>query len=118
MDKTDSVSIHHRNIRVLALEIYKVLHGHSPPILNEIFTPSQCKYDLRRNDKLERRRVNSVRFGTETISFLGPKIWDIVPNNIKRSETLQIFKAKIKKWIPRDCPCRLCKTYIAQIGFI
>ena len=118
LDKDNSVSIHQRNVRVLALEIYKVLYNHSPPILNDIFIPSQHNYDLRRNDTLERRRVNSVRFGTESISFLGPKIWDMIPKDIKESETVQIFKAKIKKWIPRDCPCRLCKTYIAQIGFI
>ena len=32
-------SIHHRNIQKLATEIYKVLHGFSPPILNDTFVP-------------------------------------------------------------------------------
>ena len=32
--------------------------------------------------------------------------------------TLADFKAKIKTWVPENCPCRLCKTYIHQMGFI
>ena len=55
---------------------------------------------------------------TESISFLTPKIWEILPNEIKDSDTLQIFKAKIKKWVPVEFPCRLCKVYLPQVGFI
>ena len=99
-------------------EIYKVLQGISPPLLNEVFVPRQRSYDLRGDNFLERRRVKSVRYGTESISFLAPKIWEILPNEIKDSATLQIFKTKIKTWVPVDCPCRLCKLYLPQVGFI
>ena len=89
--------MHHRNIQKLATEIYKVFHGFSPPILNDIFVPVSRPYNFRRNDTLQRRRVNSVRHGTESVSFLGPKIWDLVPSDIKLSQSLSIFKRKIKK---------------------
>ena len=118
LTKDRSVTIHHRNIRALAIEIYKVMQGISPPLLNEVFVPRQCNYELRGNNFLERRRVKSVRYGTESISSLAPKIWEILPNEIKDSDTLQIFKAKIKKWVPVECPCRLCKIYLPQVGFI
>ena len=39
-----------------------------------------------------------------------------MPNNIKYSNSLSKFKKLLKSW--KLCPCRLCKTYIAQIGFI
>ena len=58
--------------------------------------PRQCNYDLRGNNFLE-RRVKSVRYGTESISSLAPKIWEILLTEIKDFDTLQIFKAKIKK---------------------
>ena len=118
LEKDNSVSIHHRNVQKLAIEIYKVLHGFSPPILNDIFVPVSRPYNFRWNDTLQRRRVNSVRHGTESVSFLGPKIWDLVPSDIKLSQSLSIFKRKIKKWVPLQCPCRLCKIYLQHVGFI
>ena len=71
--KDRSVTIHHRNLRALAIEIYNVIHGISPQLLNEVFMPRQCNYDLRGNNFLERKRFKSVRYGTESISFLAPK---------------------------------------------
>ena len=41
-----------------------------------------------------------------------------VPENIKSFELLNVFKSKIKYWIPNHCSCRICKTYIGQVGFI
>ena len=37
LTKDRSLTIHHRNIRALAIEIYKVMQGISPPFLNEMF---------------------------------------------------------------------------------
>ena len=118
LDRENSVTIHHRNIRTLAIETFKVLHWLSPPLLNEVFVERNWNYNLRGNNFLNRRRVNSVRYGTESVSFLGPKIWDILPKDIKNSATLNAFKEKIKNWVPQECPCRICKTYVSQVGFI
>ena len=110
LDKDNSVTIHHRN-RTLAIKTFKVLHGLSPPLLNKVFVERNCTYNLPGNNFLNRRRVNSVRYGTESVSFLAPIIWDILPKEIKNSQTLNAFKSKIKNWVPRECPFRLCKTY-------
>ena len=52
------------------------------------------------------------------MSFLGPKIWELFPSNFKDSENLNFFKSNIKSWKLENCPCRLCRLYIAGIGFI
>ena len=83
-----------------------------------MFVSRQFNYELCGNNFLERRRVKSVRYGTESISSLAPKIWKILHNEIKDSNTLQIFKVKIKKWVPVECPYRLCKIYLPQVGLI
>ena len=53
-------------------------------------------YQLRNNNPFKRRGVNSAWHGTESVSYPGPKIWDLVPNEIKESESLNAFKSKIK----------------------
>ena len=42
--------------------------------------------------------VKSVYHGTESISYLGQKIWDILPDKLKNIENLELFKKDIKTW--------------------
>ena len=39
--------------------------------------------------------------GTETLKFLGPKIWALVPNEIKQIEILEKFRNARKQWKPK-----------------
>ena len=64
------------------------------------------------------RPIRTVYFGSETLSCLGPKIWELIPENFKTLESVASFKTEIKKWKPDSCPCRLCKNYIHQVGFV
>ena len=73
-------------------------------------------YDIRNREIFYTRPVRSVYHGTE--SYLAPKIWELVPESIKSAESLSVFKIRIKKWKPENCPCRLCRSYIPQVGFV
>ena len=46
--------IDHRNIKAMAIEIYKVMQRISPHFLNEVFVTRQCNYDFRGNNFLEK----------------------------------------------------------------
>ena len=105
-------------MQALATEMFKIHRVLSPDILREILVPKISLYNLCKNNTFERRQVHSVYHGTESLSFLGPKIWHLVPLELKQLESLEVFKLKIKKWIPFECPCRLCRTYIQQVGFV
>ena len=97
LNKDNSVSIHHRNLQALATEMFKIHRDLSPDILREIFVPKMSFYNLRRNNTFERRQVHSVYHSTESLSFLGPNIWNLVPLELKQLEILEVFKLKIKK---------------------
>ena len=75
LEKDRSFSIRHKNIRGLAAEIYKFLHDLSPSIINNIFKVNQTiPYDLRKRNVLQITNPNSVKYGTESISYIPPKI--------------------------------------------
>ena len=118
LDLDESMSIHHRNIQKLAIEMFKIKNNLSPPLMQEMFKDNTNTYDFRNKRCWEPTNVRTVHYGTETISYRGPKTWDMVPQNIKDSLSLAEFKSKIKSWKPNDCACRLCKTFILQLGFI
>ena len=116
--KDNSVTIHTRNIQLLAIEMYKIKNKISPDFICEIFPKSNAVYKTRASSDFIRPRVNTVLWGTETIRNLGPKIWDILPANIKEAPTLNSFKVKVKQMKTFNCPCRLCKVYLPNIGFV
>ena len=118
LTKNGSFSIHHKNLQKLATEMYKNLNNYSPKISKMIFQLSENTYNLRNKNPFQLPRVISVNNGTETISYRGPRTWDLVPNNIKTSKNLSEFKTKIKEWKPVGCKCRLCKEYISDLGFL
>ena len=103
LQKDNSFTVHERNIQALAIEIYKVVNGHSPKIMNEIF---QLKENSIYCSKFpfKSRNVRTVAYGTETLSYLGPKIWSLIPDTIKAAKSLNEFKSKIKLWKPVNCP--------------
>ena len=84
--------------------MFKFHRGLSPEILRGTFVPKTILYNLRKNDTFERRQVHSVYHGTKSLSFLGSKIWDFVPVELKQSKSLDSFKLKIKNWIPFAYP--------------
>ena len=90
--------------------MFKIKNIMAPEFLKEIFNDRTVPYNLRRTSHFSSRNIHSVYNGSESISFLGPKIWDLVPQDVKLSEPVTIFKNKIKKWVPRGCPCRLCRS--------
>ena len=103
---------------MLATELHKVLHGFAPELMKDILKKRNVTNNFRKISTFETRNIKSVYNGSETIFFIGPKLWELWPSNIKDPENLNILKSNIKSWKPEYCPCRLCRLYIADIGFI
>ena len=112
-----SFTIHHKNVQTLAIEMYKVTNDISPVIMKDIFVLKQnCRYNTR--GIFLTNNIRTEHYGKESLSFLGPIIWSIIPHDIKTSTSLKDFKQKIRKWKPDKCPCKLCRTFIAGVGYI
>ena len=118
LEKSGSVSIHHRNIQLLAVEIFKSLNNLSPSIMTEIFKFKETNYEFRTGIQLQSTLPHTTNYGIDSVSHLASNIWRQVPGEIKSCNTLNNFKRSIKTWTPPTCPCRLCKVYICGVGFV
>ena len=106
-------------MQFLATETSKTKNDLSAEIMKDVFELKEPSYSLRsKGNYFVRGNVKTTHYGIQSIKYLAPKIWDLVPDQIKHCGSLTKFKHFIKSWSPSDCPCRLCKTYIAQVGFI
>ena len=107
LDIDNSVTVHQKNLQVLVPEIYKVKNGIAPDIINDIFELQNPSYNLRSScNQFSRENVKAVHYGIQSVRYIGPKIWELVPNNIKYSNSSSKFKKLIKSWkpeAPADC---------------
>ena len=108
LERDNSITVHQRNLIKLCIEMFKVKNGLSPMPIQELFPTQPNTYNLRNNRISEVPNVRTVSYGIETMRYRGPKTWDLLPEDIKESNTLAEFKAKIKNWKSTGCTCRLC----------
>ena len=99
LGKDGSVSVHNQNLQILATEMCKIKNDLAPLIVT--ISP-----------------IRTVYHGSESITFLGPKIWNILPERLENTNSVEAFKLQIKKWKPENCSCRLCKVYVQNVGFV
>ena len=116
--KDNSITVHDQNIKLLALEMFKVKNDIQPNVLGRFVTHHEHNYDSRQNTQFLRDKVNSNTYGLESIRILGPKIWELLPQWMKLIENINSFKDKIQRWKVENCPCKLCKVYVHEVGYL
>ena len=79
--KDKSLSFHHRNIHLVAIEVFKAKNDLSPPFMKEIFITSESR-KTRSGDKLSRPHINNVNTGERTLQNFAAIIWNtMIPKN-------------------------------------
>ena len=86
--------------------------------MTDIFTLRKIPYNICSVRLFRSENPRSMHFGVDAIAFRASQLWQKVPIAIKDSSSLEIFKAKIKLSTCNDCPCNLCKRFIANVGYI
>ena len=107
--KDKSFTIHQRNIQSLAIELFKVKRNLSNVIMSNILKIRALTYNLRSQTDFVRGCVNIRRYGLNALSYFAPKVWDMIPSEIKNINSLQKLKTEIRKWAPENCSCYLCR---------
>ena len=115
--RDNSFTVHENNIKKLMVELYKVVNGLSSQIFCELFTKSNINNNLRVTSEFALPTIRTEHYGRNSLTYFGPLIWRSLPIEIKNSESLTKFQTLIKYWKP-VCPCKLCKTYIPELGFL
>ena len=73
--------------------MYKACKDRPPPIITELFEKwNEHQYNLRHNLQFTKPAVTSV--------YHGPKIWNILPDRLKKIDSLGASKTAIKSWKP------------------
>ena len=84
LQKDNSVIIHQQNLQVLAIEIFKAKNDLSPEIMKEVFELKEPSYGLHsKGNCFVYGNVKTCHYGIQSRKCLAPKIWNLVPDQIK-----------------------------------
>ena len=116
--KSNSVSVHQRNLQLLLTEIYKTVNNLNPSFMAEVFVTKDVPYNLRGSNNLALPRARTNLYGIDTIRFVGQQLWQTLPREIKESQSLEIFKRNTKTIKTFECSRKLFKNFISNLGFL
>ena len=64
----------------------------------------KCNYEI--------PSTKTVSYGLESIRYLSPKIWKLIPDELKELKSLKLFKEKVKGLKFENWPSKLLKLRI------
>ena len=102
LGKAGTTTLLIQRFRLIALTVSKSLHGLNPPCLNNLFTPKSVPYEMRDSSLLEQSRCRTTQFGLRSISYIGAKLWNDLPNDFKETSDFKDFKRILHTWTGPD----------------
>ena len=77
LELDNSLSIHHRNIRLLSIELYKVKHNLSNQVMSELFNLRNINYYFGLQTDFELGAIYTTTYGLRPLKHFAPKIWKL-----------------------------------------
>ena len=115
LKRDKSVTIHHRNIQSMAIELFKVKQNLSNSMLSNIFPTRSINYNLRSQTDFIRSNTSTSQYGLNSMRcFCIEGVVDDSNGNQKLVPIVS-FKEKIRKWEP---VVTLCLPYIHNLGYV
>ena len=64
--------------------------------MKDLFTTRNTNYQLRGSNILSLPRINTTSYGSKSIRYFGPKIWNFLDDNLRTPPDFQSFKKFIR----------------------
>ena len=75
-------------------------------------------YSLRNFQVFQTENPCSLKYGLDAIPYRSNQLQTQVPIDIHEAASRALLKNCIKTWRCEDCPCRSCKIFIQDVGYI
>ena len=101
LNKSGKKSMKIRRTETLAIEMFKTMNELNPHFMKTIFT-SKINSRVRPFDLLV-KSCSTEKYCSKSFIALGPKMWNALPEKIKKETSFSKFKEYIKSWSGRTC---------------
>ena len=92
----NDITIHHRNIQILMIALFKTRYDLAPPIMVSMLNRRTICYHFRNLQEFQSERKKSVFYGLDDRAL---KLWTNLPEKSKQTKTVSLFKSDVRRWI-------------------
>ena len=83
----------------ISSSVFKFFENKCPSYMKDIYAPSLLtRYNTRNSHNKLIQPFRKTNIGQNSISYIGPSVWNILPDNLKMSNTLNTFKHNLKRY--------------------
>ena len=112
LTKDNSVSIRHRKIALLTIELCKAENNLSSQPILDLFQRREVNYNIHSQKDFLLRSVNTSSYCLKSLRYLEPKFQNLVPLDILPTNSFSQFTRKIKSCVLHGWHFLLYYTYI------
>ena len=99
------ICLYQKRVIATCSEIYKTRNNLNPAYMHDIFAQRPSNYPTRKPSDMFIPEGNRKTLGINSMRIEGSKLWNLLPESIKVSPSLTIFKQRIKKHSLPYCKC-------------
>ena len=89
----------------ILIETFNILNRNSSPQIEEKIRPRiNTRYNMRSNDKGELHIIDKPLKSCTGFTYMAGKLWNLLPEEVRRISEPDPFKVKIKAWIEESIP--------------
>ena len=113
--KNSSVTLNQRNLQKLMTEIFKVKTGIAPELMKGVFEFADVPDNLRNQSKCN-RSISCTEVMPLKRHLLLVQNYGTDSSETTNYKAFEEFKVQIKSWVPKNCPCKICRLFIKHVG--
>ena len=99
LQANNEITTHQRNLQVLMVEVFKIINGFAPPMMEDFFLFCENAHNIRNFQIISNESKKSIRwYRLETMKYRTSLLWANLPEKYKTGTSLNSFKTKIKAW--------------------
>ena len=88
--------VQERKNQRICVNVYKYFNQIAPTCMSNIFIQQKTIINTRNSMYRLKTQIRKSNMGQNSLSYLGPKLWNILPKEIKSSKSKNSFKQKLK----------------------
>ena len=99
-----------RRLRMMAIEIFKILHKQSPAYLNDIVSFKHISYSFGRRQTVEIPQLRTTNVGLHSLRYAGATLLNELPDAVRAQTNLNQFKSLTNNCNGNSCRCGSCRS--------